>query len=98
MDQPLSDGLDTTVYSTELHSSFDPPSRLAPLEPFAVDAAQAAALIGVSRSMFFKLVDAGRIGPTGVRLGRCVRYPLPELRAWVAAGMPPRHEWVKQSS
>ena len=45
--------------------------------------------------MFFKLADAGLIGPPGVRLGRCVRYPLTELRAWAEAGMPPRHEWLK---
>ncbi|MBI1338079.1 MAG: helix-turn-helix domain-containing protein [Phycisphaera sp.] len=67
---------------------------IAPIEPLAVDVTQAAALIGVSRSAFYKLVSAGRIGPRGVQLGKHVRYPLAELREWAAAGMPPRHEWA----
>lgn len=71
-----------------------PMVQLAAVEPVAVDPAQAAKLIGVSKSMFFKLVSAGRIGPAGVKLGRCVRFSLSELRAWGEAGMPPRHEWA----
>ena len=67
---------------------------LAPMEPLAVDSGQAARLLGLSRSMFYKMAEAGHIGPMGRRLGKCVRYSVAELRAWAAAGMPPRHEWV----
>lgn len=66
---------------------------IASLEPLAVDAQQAAGLLGLSRSMFYKMVEAGKIGPAGRRFGNCVRYSVAELRAWVAQGMPPRHEW-----
>lgn len=68
---------------------------LAPVEPLAVDSGQAARLLGLSRSMFYKMAEAGQIGPMGRRLGKCVRYSVAELRAWAAAGMPPRHEWVR---
>ena len=66
---------------------------IAPLEPLAVDAQQAAKLLGLSRSMFYKMAEAGRIGPQGVQLGKCKRYSLAELRAWTAAGMPRRELW-----
>jgi excisionase family DNA binding protein len=63
------------------------------LEPLAVDAREAAALLGLSRSMFYKMMEAGRIGPQGRRFGKAVRFSVAELRAWAAAGMPPRHVW-----
>ena len=67
---------------------------LLPVEPIAVDAEGAALMIGVSRSQFYKLLDAGKIGPMERRFGdKCVRFSLEQLRAWGAVGMPPRHEW-----
>ena len=69
------------------------PLWLAPVEPLAVDAEQAAGMLGLSRSMFYKMAESGQIGPMGRRFGKCIRYSLTELRAWEAAGMPPRHEW-----
>ncbi len=66
---------------------------LAPVEPLAIDAEGAARLLGLSRSMFYKMAEAGKIGPQGRRFGRCVRYSLPELKCWAHAGMPPRHQW-----
>ena len=71
------------------------PHQTALIEPLAVDAEQAAGLLGLSRSMFYKMADAGQIGPMGRRFGKCIRYSLTELRAWAAAGMPPRHEWQR---
>ena len=65
----------------------------APVEPLAVGPETAGRLLGLSRSMFFKMVEAGRIGPMGQRFGKCTRYSLTELREWAGAGMPPRHEW-----
>jgi len=67
--------------------------KLAAIEPLAVDAEQAAVLLGMSRSMFYKMTEAGQIGPIGRRFGKCVRYSLAELRSWSEAGMPPRHLW-----
>ena len=64
------------------------------LEPLAVDARDAAALLGLSRSMFYKMMETGRIGPRGCRFGRALRFSVAELRAWAKAGMPPRQEWL----
>ena len=71
-----------------------PEHSMRQLEPLAVDAREAAALLGLSRSMFYKMMEAGRIGPRGHRFGKAVRFSVAELRAWAAAGMPPRHEWM----
>jgi len=65
------------------------------VEPLAVTPEQAAELLGLSRSMFYKMMESGRIGPAGVRFGKCVRFPLHQLKAWAAAGMPPRHIWER---
>ena len=67
-----------------------------PVEPLAINVDQAAGLIGVSRSMFYELMDAGTIGPMPVKFGpKCCRFPLAELRAWAEAGMPSREQWQK---
>ena len=71
---------------------------VAAVEPLALTPEQAASLLGLSRSMFFKMAESGQIGPMGRRFGRCLRYGLSELRAWVSAGMPPRHEWERLDS
>jgi excisionase family DNA binding protein len=58
-----------------------------------VDAAEAAELIGIARSTFWKLHSSGRT-PAPLRLGgRVVRWRRDELAAWVAAGCPPREKW-----
>jgi len=65
-----------------------------PLEPFAVDAAGAAHLCGMSRSQWFKLHSAGRV-PLPVRLSpRCPRWIVQELRDWLTAACPNRQTWL----
>ncbi len=58
-----------------------------------VKAAEAAALLGVSRAQFYRKHKAGLV-PLPVRLGGSVRWRLDELQAWVAAGMPCRQHWL----
>lgn len=65
----------------------------APAPALVVDAIKAAELCGVSRSTWCELVRSGR-APTGVKLGRCRRWILAELMAWLGAGAPPRHRWT----
>lgn len=60
--------------------------------PLLVDAAEACRLLGIGRSLFFALKSGGRL-PDPVHLGRAVRWGRDELRAWVAAGCPPREVW-----
>ncbi|HEY8665645.1 MAG TPA: helix-turn-helix domain-containing protein [Tepidisphaeraceae bacterium] len=62
-------------------------------EPLAVDARDAAALLGISESHFFALLRTGRIGPSAISLGRARRYRTEELREWLAAGCPARAKW-----
>lgn len=58
-------------------------------EALAVDAKQAARLCGVSRALWWKLDSSGRC-PSPIRLGRRCVWPVDVLRAWLAAGCPPR--------
>ena len=62
-------------------------------EPLLVDAAGVGTLLGISANMVWKLQATGRLGPLPVRLGRCVRWRLEELGAWVEAGCPTRDQW-----
>jgi excisionase family DNA binding protein len=66
-----------------------PPAAAAPL---AVSASAAAALLGISRAHWLRLCSAGRV-PEPVRLGRCVRWNVDELKRWIEAGAPPRCRW-----
>jgi predicted DNA-binding transcriptional regulator AlpA len=65
-------------------------------EDCLLGAAQVAELLNVSRSQFFAMQADGRI-PYPTRLSpRCPRWPLRELRAWIAEGCPPREAWRQQ--
>jgi predicted DNA-binding transcriptional regulator AlpA len=70
----------------------DQPQLAPALQPLAVDADGAAALLSMSRSAFYAAWSAGLL-PLGAKIGRQRRWSLEELRAWLAAGMPPRSEW-----
>lgn len=64
-----------------------------PSATLLLEVREAAALVGVSRSTFWKLHSSGRV-PLPVRLGgRVVRWRREELQAWVSAGCPPRDHW-----
>lgn len=58
----------------------------------AVDAAELAKLLGVGVRTVRTLDYAGKL-PRSVRLGARVVWYLPEIRAWLATGAPPRAEW-----
>jgi predicted DNA-binding transcriptional regulator AlpA len=71
------------------------PKIITSVEPVAVDDEGAAALLGLSRRGFQDFDRRGLIGPQPVKLGRAKRWPVDELRRWVAAGCPPRVEWQR---
>jgi predicted DNA-binding transcriptional regulator AlpA len=50
-----------------------------------VNAATAAGIVGVSRRSWSRLVAEGR-APKPIRLGRCARWRVAELRGWIEAG------------
>ncbi len=55
------------------------------LEPWAVNAASAANLLGISRAHFLRLRAAGNV-PEPVRIGRRVLWRIDELRDWLESG------------
>ena len=61
-------------------------------EVLAVSAKGAARMLGVSERHLWALNSSGRL-PRPVNLGRSVRWPVEELRAWLAAGSPERGKW-----
>jgi len=63
------------------------------MSPALVDAEEAAAVCGVSRSHFLAMDKSGRLGPRAIKLGRSSRWSADELRDWARAGCPPRIEW-----
>lgn len=70
------------------------PSLPAEAGALTVDTTGAARLLSISESHLFGLRRAGRFGPAPIRLGRCTRYRVDELRAWVHAGCPARARWI----
>jgi excisionase family DNA binding protein len=54
----------------------------AAIRPLLVSVKQAAALLGVSRTMIYELTYRGEIHP--LRIGRCVRFRRQELEDFVA--------------
>ena len=61
-------------------------------ERLALPAAEVARLLGISERHLWSLNSSGRI-PSPIRFGRAVRWPVEELRAWLAAGAPERSTW-----
>ena len=83
--------MSTTTNNTDTQA----PVMLALIEPMAVSGEQAAALLNMTRSSFYKQLDAGKIGPEGRHFGRLVRFSVTELRQWADAGMPDRSTWKR---
>lgn len=62
------------------------------IEAALLDARAAAAMCGISRSLWLALHNSGRI-PLPVRLGRRVLWRREELLNWIRAGCPARQIW-----
>lgn len=60
--------------------------------PELVDVDGLAALLSCSKRHAARLDVAGKV-PMGVKLGRCKRWIVQEVREWVAAGCPNRTTW-----
>lgn len=53
-----------------------------------------AAALQISTRTVRRLELLGKIGPRPIGLGRAVRYPRPEVAAWIAARCPDRDTWT----
>lgn len=58
-----------------------------------VNTKQVTKLLNVSPRKVFELQVTGGM-PAPIKLGRSVRWSYEELKAWIAAGGPPRDKWV----
>ncbi|MCD8139199.1 MAG: helix-turn-helix domain-containing protein [Planctomycetaceae bacterium] len=61
-------------------------------ESMLIDAKEAAALCGLSRSAWYKQVASGKI-PRPLKIGNIARWRRDELEEWIASGCPPRQKW-----
>lgn len=62
-------------------------------DPLLLTAAAVAQALGISVRTLRTWDSGGRI-PAPRRIGRATRWDAAELREWVAAGCPPRREWL----
>jgi len=65
------------------------------LQPLTVSAAEAARLLGVSRSTWDSWTTRG-LTPRPLRIGGRVLWSYRELMAWIDAGAPPRAIWYQR--
>ena len=65
------------------------------IESFLVDAAGAAKLLGVGKSLFYEMATSGRLGPMPIKFNSKKLYSVPELRNWVLHKCPSRDEWLR---
>jgi excisionase family DNA binding protein len=54
--------------------------------------------LGIGKSLFFRLLSAGRVGPKKITLGRRVLWNRAELEDWCGAGCPDREKWLKMKA
>ena len=65
------------------------------IEPFLVDAAYAAKLLSVGKSLFYEMASAGLLGPMSIKFNSKKLYSVIELREWVLHKCPPREQWLR---
>ena len=63
--------------------------------PLLLSAEDAATLLGISRSLFYSLHSAGKVGPLPIRLNRRTLWSRKELELWVDNDCPTRPQWQK---
>jgi predicted DNA-binding transcriptional regulator AlpA len=67
------------------------------IEPAAVHAEEAAAMVGISVALWRRLYSAGRIGPRKIQLAsKTVVWSVEEIRQWVRQGCPSRKQWLER--
>lgn len=64
-------------------------------ESLAISADQLAELLGISKRHLWSLNTRGKL-PRPIRLGRSVRWSLPDVREWLASGAPDRDAWERR--
>ncbi len=75
--------------------ALDPSTDGTPEEPLLLTADEVAALLGVSRSVFYRWDARGDV-PRALRIGRMRRWSRLEVIRWVERRCPPRHQWESE--
>ena len=68
------------------------------MESLLLSAEDAAALLGIGRTLLYSMHSSGRLGPLPVKLGRRALWNRREIVAWVAAGCPAREQWLRMNA
>jgi predicted DNA-binding transcriptional regulator AlpA len=63
-------------------------------EVLAYTPKELASLLGKSPSWLYEQIAAGRL-PRQTKIGGASLWPAAEIKLWLAAGCPPRHEWER---
>ena len=62
---------------------------------FLIDAAGAAELLSVGKSLFYEMAATGRLGPMPIMFNSKKLYSVSELEKWVFHRCPPREQWLE---
>ena len=65
------------------------------IKAILLSASEVSQLLGVGKSLFYSMHSTGAFGPLPIRLGRRTLWRRQELEEWVAAGAPPRDQWLQ---
>jgi len=68
------------------------------IEPLLLSAAQAAALCGIGRSLFYSLHSSQELGPLPLKLGCRTLWRRKELETWISEGCLPRKQFLLSRS
>ena len=63
-------------------------------KPLLIPATEAAAMLGIGKTLLYQMASDGRMGPVPVELGSKRLYRVQELENWVAHLCPPRDSWL----
>ena len=62
--------------------------------PLLVPPAEAAAMLGIRKTLFYQLASSGDLGPVPLKLSSKKLYRVLELENWVSQNCPPRDQWL----
>jgi len=66
------------------------------LTALLLNAENSARLLGIGRTLFYKMNNNGQLGPVAINLGRRTLWYRRELEEWVAARCPAREQWLQK--
>ena len=65
-------------------------------ETLLLSATEAAALLGIGKTLFYTMAASGELGPMPIELRTKKLWRREELAEWTRQGCPPRPVWLKR--